>query len=246
MTTTVQGLGVELAVTERGQGPALVLVHGMADDAAGWTPIVEALAAEARVIAYDRRGYGGSEAPEPYGRTTVSEQAEDAAALVRGLDAAPAVLCGRDLGALVCLDLAKRHRSLVGAVALIDPPLFAFAAGATEALADERVALEQWLRDEGPGGAVERWLGARGAGAERVSRARPAAGAFFADYAALATWPVTRAELRALAVPAVILDSPGTPIHQREASAALARLLPEAELRPADDLPTALAAMLPR
>jgi 3-oxoadipate enol-lactonase len=246
VTTTVQGLGVELAVTERGQGPALVLVHGMADDAAGWTPIVEALAAEARVIAYDRRGYGGSEAPEPYGRTTVSEQAEDAAALVRGLDAAPAVLCGRDLGALVCLDLAKRHRSLVGAVALIDPPLFAFAAGATEALADERVALEQWLRDEGPGGAVERWLGARGAGAERVSRARPAAGAFFADYAALATWPVTRAELRALAVPAVILDSPGTPIHQREASAALARLLPEAELRSADDLPTALAAMLPR
>ena len=246
MSITVQGLGVELAVVERGQGPAVVLVHGMADDAAGWTPILEALADEARVIAYDRRGYGASGAPEPYGRTTVPEQAEDAAALVRALDAAPALLCGRDLGALVCLDLAKRYRPLVRAAALIDPPLLAFAPAATEALADERVALEQWLRDEGPGGAVERWLGARGAGADRMARARTAAGAFFADYAALATWPVTRAELRALAIPATILDSPAVPGYQREASAALARLLPDADHVPADDLPGALRDLLAR
>lgn len=246
MSKAVQGLGVELAVVERGQGPAVVLVHGMGDDAAGWAAVLEALAGEARAIAYDRRGYGGSEAPEPYGRTTVPEQAEDAAALVRALDAAPALLCGRDLGALVCLDLAKRHRSLVRAVALIDPPLLAFAPAATEALADERVALEQWLRDEGPAGAVERWLGARGADAERVARARAAARAFFADYAALATWPVTRAELRALAVPATILDSPAAPEYQREASAALARLLPDADHGAADDVPGAVRALLAR
>jgi pimeloyl-ACP methyl ester carboxylesterase len=176
----------------------------------------------------------------------VPEQAEDAAALVRALGAAPALVCGRDLGALVCLDLAKRHRSLVRAAALIDPPLLAFAPAATEALADERVALEGWLRDEGPGGAVERWLGARGAGAERVARARSAAPAFFADYAALATWPVTRAELRALTVPATILDSPAAPAYQREASAALAGLLPDADQGAADDVPGALRALLMR
>src|SRR2546423_13346399 len=118
----VPGLGVDLAVVERGAGPAVMLVHGMADDAAGWAAVAEALAPEARVIAYDRRGYGGSEAPEPYGRTTVAEQAEDTACLIGALDLAPAVLCGRDLGALVCLDLAKRHRAQVEAIALIDPP----------------------------------------------------------------------------------------------------------------------------
>src|SRR3954447_2853131 len=106
----VSGLGVELAVVVRGSGPAVVLVHGMADDASGWAAVAEPLASQARVIAYDRRGYGESEAPEPYVQTTVAEQTEDAACLIAALDAAPAVVCGRDLGALVGLDLAKRHR----------------------------------------------------------------------------------------------------------------------------------------
>jgi pimeloyl-ACP methyl ester carboxylesterase len=239
----VPGLGVELAVEVRGSGPAVVLVHGMADDAAGWAPVAEPLAAQARVIAYDRRGYGGSEAPEPYVRTTVAEQAEDAACLIGALDAAPAVACGRDLGALVCLDLAKRHRSRVAALALIDPPLFAFAPAATEALASERVLLETWLRDHGPAGAVERWLGARGAGADRVARAGPAASAFFADYGAVATWPVTRAELRALDVPVAVLDSPQVPPYQRQASAALVELLPRARPGSAHDLPAVLRSL---
>src|SRR2546429_7715168 len=104
----VDGLGVELAVAERGSGPAVVLVHGMADDAAGWAPVAESLAGEARAIAYDRRGYGGSGAPEPYGSTPVAEQAEDAAALVRGLEAAPAPLRRRDPRALACPDVPQR------------------------------------------------------------------------------------------------------------------------------------------
>ena len=72
----------------------------------------------ARVIAYDRRGYGASGAPEPYEGTTVEEQAEDAAALLRALDAAPAVVFGDGFGALVALDLVKRHAALVRAVVL--------------------------------------------------------------------------------------------------------------------------------
>jgi len=246
VTTLVDGLGVELAVTERGSGPAVVLVHGMADDAAGWAPLAESLAGEARAIAYDRRGYGGSGAPEPYGSTTVAEQAEDAAALVRGLEAVPAVLCGRDLGALVCLDVAKRHRALVRGLVLIDPPLYAFSPAATEVLAGERGALEQWLRDDGPAGAVERWLETRGAGADRAARARARPGAFFADYAALATWPVTRAELRALDVPTTLVESPDAPAHLDAAVQALADLLPDADRAPADDVAGAIHALLAR
>jgi pimeloyl-ACP methyl ester carboxylesterase len=247
VVTTVQGLGVELAVTERGSGPAVVMVHGMADDAAGWAPLAESLAGEARAIAYDRRGYGASGAPEPYGSTTVPEQAEDAAALVRGLEAAPALLCGRDLGALVCLDVAKRHRALVRGLVLIDPPLYAFSPAATEALAGERVALERWLRDDGPAGAVERWLGTRGgAGADRVARARARPVAFFADYAALATWPVTRAELRALDVPTPLVESPAAPPHLDAAVQALADLLPDADRVPAADVAGAIHALLAR
>jgi pimeloyl-ACP methyl ester carboxylesterase len=237
MTPVVEGAGVALAYEQRGDGPTVLLVHGIADDAAGWRELGEQLAPVARAIAYDRRGYGASGAPEPYERTTVEEQAEDAAALLRALDAAPAVLCGRDFGALVCLDLCKRHANLVRAAAVIDPPLFAFVPAATEALASQRQALEQALRDGGPEHAVEAYLGDGPAvSPQRVVRARAAHGAFFADYGGLASWPVTRGELRSLAMPMAVACSATAPAPVRAAADALAALVPAAERLDGDDV----------
>ncbi|MEA2421871.1 MAG: hypothetical protein QOF55_970, partial [Thermoleophilaceae bacterium] len=68
---TVEGGGVALAYDERGDGPPAVLVHGTATDRSVWRETVEALGEGARAIAYDRRAYGDSGAPEPYGGTTV-------------------------------------------------------------------------------------------------------------------------------------------------------------------------------
>jgi 3-oxoadipate enol-lactonase len=56
MAPIVEGAGVELSVVERGSGTPVLLIHGLASDAAAMAPVAEALAAEARVIAYDRRG----------------------------------------------------------------------------------------------------------------------------------------------------------------------------------------------
>jgi pimeloyl-ACP methyl ester carboxylesterase len=242
----VEGAGVPLACFERGSGPAVLLVHGMADRAAGWDDTAEALAAGARTIAYDRRGYGGSGAPEPYERTTVEEQAEDAAALLRSLDAVPALVCGRDFGALVCLDLCKRHAGLVRAAVLLDAPVLQFSAAAAETLSDERVALEQALRDGGPGRAVDAWLDARGEPAEspRRTRARTDHAGFFADYGGLASWPVTRAELRALAMPLAVLTSPEASGPIREAADALAGLVPAARRLEAADPDAAIRVLL--
>ena len=97
---SVEGAGVELAYEERGEGAAVLLVHAIGGRPDAWPDV------PARVIAYDRRGYGGSGAPEPYARTTVEEQAEDAAAVLAALDAVPAVIAGEGVGALVALDLA--------------------------------------------------------------------------------------------------------------------------------------------
>src|SRR3954471_23551811 len=106
---TLEGAGVELAYSERGAGAPAVIVHGMASDALAWAPLAERLAqAGARAVAYDRRGYGASGAPEPYVAPPVQEQAEDAAALIAGLDAAPALLVGDGFGALVVLELLVR------------------------------------------------------------------------------------------------------------------------------------------
>lgn len=241
---TVEGAGVELNVTERGRGPAVLLVHGLASDAEAMAPMADALAgAGARVLAYDRRGYGASGAPVPYAGTTVEEQAEDAAALLRALGGAPAVVAGDGLGALVALDLAKRHRTLVAGAALADPPLFAFVPQATEELAAQRADIEDAVRSGGPEAGVERWLGGRVSG-RALERARAAYGAFFADFAGLASWPVTRRELRGLAVPAVVVTGPSSARHVVAAADALAALLPDARRAGDGDLGAAAVALL--
>jgi 3-oxoadipate enol-lactonase len=243
MARSVEGAGVALNVDERGSGPAVLLIHGLASDAQALAPIAEALSAQARAIAYDRRGYGASEAPQPYHGTTVQEQAEDAAALLRALDAAPALVVGDGFGALVALDLAKRHRALVAGAVLSNPPLFMFVPEATEQLAAQRAQLEDAMRAGGPEAGVEAWLGGRVDG-EALARARAAHGAFFADYAGLASWPASRRELRALDVPAVVLTGPWSPPHIVAAAEALAGLLPDARRADDGDLVAAARSLL--
>lgn len=222
-----------LAHTERGDGPAVLLVHGMGTSAAVWAPEAEALAPEARVLLPDRRGYGATPAPEPYGATTATEQAEDLAALLRATDAAPAVAAGADFAALAVLDLVQRHRDLVRAAVLVDPPVFALVPEATEALTAEKVALEERLRDDGPRAAMEAWLG-------RATDASPIA--FFADWTGLATLQVSRRELRTLEVPVAVVTTARAPAHVRAAAAALLPLLPRG--RAADDVVAAVRALL--
>lgn len=239
MSARAEGAGVELAYVERGDGPAVLLVHGIAADAAGMAPVVDALAGEARVIAYDRRGYGGSGAPEAYHGTTVHEQTEDAVALLRGLRAQPALVAGEGFGALVALDLLTRHAGLVRGAVLSDPPVYQFVPEATEALAAQRVVLEEALRHGGPEAAVEAWLGGRVAD-DALARARAAHRAFFADLGGLATLPVTRAQLRAVAVPVVVVTHPMAPRPIVGAADAVAGLIPDARRTVGDDLAAAI------
>jgi pimeloyl-ACP methyl ester carboxylesterase len=243
MAPSVEGAGVALNVVERGSGPAVLLVHGIASDAQALGPVAEALASQARVIAYDRRGYGDSGAPEPYHGTTVEEQAEDAAALLRALGPGPALVCGDGFGALIALDLAKRHRPLVAGAVLSNPPLFMFVPEATEQLAAQRAELEEAMRVGGPEAGVEAWLAGRVEG-EGLERAKAAHRAFFADYAGLASWPASRRELRALDVPAIVLTGPWSPPHIVAAAEALAGLLPDVERATDGDLVAAVLRLL--
>jgi 3-oxoadipate enol-lactonase len=236
MASTVEGAGVELAYECDGSGVPVLLVHDIASDRHA-LPAVHG----ARTIRYDRRGYGDSGAPEPYAGTTVMEQAEDAVALLRALDAAPAVVAGHGFGALVALDLAIRHGSLLRAAVLSDPPLFAFVREANEELAEQRRVLQDSMATGGPDAAVEAWLGGR-ADPAALARAKASHGAFFADYAGLASLAVKRAELRGLAVPLTVLTGPRTPWHVVRAAEAVNALVPGAERREDGDLAAAAAA----
>lgn len=243
----VEGAGVALHYRSRGEGPAVLLVHGMGSDAHAWEPVAEQLEAHGRrAIALDRRGYGDSGAPEPYAATTVQEQAEDVAALLGAVcpDEAPALLVGDGFGALVVLELLVRRPGLARAAVLADPPLHAFVPAATAALADERTLLEAGLREGGPAAAVLAWLGEAvvATGAERAQRAVAAQVGFFADYAGQSSWSPSRGELRAISVPVAVVTGPGTPEHIVAGADAVARLVPGAKrLHDGDVVDAALA-----
>jgi 3-oxoadipate enol-lactonase len=94
----------------------VVLSHALGCDLTMWDGLANALSLENRVIAYDHRGHGASDAPPgPY---TMEGLADDAARLLRELDTGPVVWVGLSMGGMVGQELALRHPSLVRALVL--------------------------------------------------------------------------------------------------------------------------------
>lgn len=234
LAATVVVGGVDLACRQTGEGPPLLLLHETGACAEVWLPLAAELARDTRAIAFDRRGWGGSSAPEPYLRTTVEEQGEDAAGVLAELGTERALACGSGLGAVVALDLLCRRPGLLRGAVLIEPPLLAFLPDATEGLSSDRLTIEQALRDGGVAGAVELYMSGGlpflGPGAERIpepasnaARARPLS--LFAELAAVPDWAVRPAQLRAVETRSLIVTGDSTPELLREAAVQLAARL---------------------
>ena len=100
--------GVELSVTDRGEGLPLVLLHGVSMSAAYFHPVIDPLiAAGYRVIVPDLRGHGRS--PHVEGGHTVGQYADDIDALLTTLGIDRCVLVGWSMGNLVAWELMLRH-----------------------------------------------------------------------------------------------------------------------------------------
>jgi pimeloyl-ACP methyl ester carboxylesterase len=110
-----QVVGTTLHYELRGDGPLVVLTHGLGSDLDYWTPHLDALAAHNRVLVWDLRGAGGS--GKPAGPYDASLFACDLAALLDHLDEAAAHLVGHSGGGVVsqrfALDFPSRTRGLV-------------------------------------------------------------------------------------------------------------------------------------
>jgi pimeloyl-ACP methyl ester carboxylesterase len=129
-TRTVNG--VRLYCEEHGTGASILCIHGGGSTALMWGDAVRELARLGRVIAYDRHGCTRSERPEPYERTSVAEQADDAAALIDALAAAPAAIIGRSYGGAVAIELALRHPDRVRALVLLEGDALSLSPAALE------------------------------------------------------------------------------------------------------------------
>ena len=99
-----------------GEGPPLILVHGLGGAAANWTELAPLLVPNHRLLVPDLPGHGGSEAlPAVSG---LEPFADRVAALAAREGMLPAPVVGHSLGGAVVLRLALRHPDAVSAVVL--------------------------------------------------------------------------------------------------------------------------------
>lgn len=160
-----------LHVVHRGDGPDVVLVHGSASDADGWTTLFASAAGALSLWTYDRRGTDRS--PLPPGRVaySVADHARDLLALLDGSVGGPAVVIGSSFGAVVALAAARIDPAWFRGLVLCEPPLPAHetAPPVPDAFMDELLR----VRDAESGEAAGRFFLRRVLGAEAYAAMRP-------------------------------------------------------------------------
>jgi 3-oxoadipate enol-lactonase len=109
--------GVTLAVEVRGEGPAVLFVHGYPFDRSIWSHQIAALDGYRR-IAPDLRGMGASDAPDL--GYSMEIYAADLAALLDVLGADEIVLCGLSMGGYIAFEFLRRWRARVRGLVLMD------------------------------------------------------------------------------------------------------------------------------
>jgi pimeloyl-ACP methyl ester carboxylesterase len=114
--------GLRVHYQQVGEGPDVVMVHGITGNLAVWhLHIVPALADRFRMLTYDLRGHGLTETP-PSGYSP-DGMAEDLLDLLDALEVERPVVIGHSYGADVALYLAARHPERVSEVIAIESAL---------------------------------------------------------------------------------------------------------------------------
>lgn len=103
-----------------GRGTPLVLVHGFACGIRSWDPQVSALSKKFRVITYDVRGFGISEAPRDPAQYSQALSVADLAGLLDHLKIRRAFVGGLSMGGNIALNFALTHPKRVQGLIVAD------------------------------------------------------------------------------------------------------------------------------
>jgi 3-oxoadipate enol-lactonase len=98
--------------------PALLFSNSLGSDLRIWDPMVPQLVSDFRLIRYDTRGHGLSEAPPP--PYSADELARDIVGLLDALEIKQAVVCGLSVGGVIAQQLAIGYPERVRALVLCD------------------------------------------------------------------------------------------------------------------------------
>ena len=113
--------GGEIAVSLLGNGPALVLLHGITSTGAAWGSVAGQLAADFQLIAIDHRGHGQSFKPEQ--GYLLTDYAADLDAILGHFGLDRPLIMGHSLGGMVALEWAIGQPDRAAALVIEDSPM---------------------------------------------------------------------------------------------------------------------------
>lgn len=133
-TSPTGGAPETLCARSAGDGPPVLLLHGLVGSSRYWNSSYDDLARRHRLIIPDLLGFGRS--PKPASDYSPDRHVEAVIALLDelGVDA-PAVVGAHSAGSILALRLAWRHPDRVAAVVAFGPPLYPDERAAREHLA---------------------------------------------------------------------------------------------------------------
>lgn len=115
--------GVKTHYVSLGQGPLVVLIHGIPEFWYSWRQQIVPLAkAGFRVVAIDQRGFNRSSKPVKREAYATHEIVEDVAAVIRQEGYTKAHIVGHDAGALVAWLFATLHPDLTDKLTILSVP----------------------------------------------------------------------------------------------------------------------------
>jgi 3-oxoadipate enol-lactonase len=107
MQSTVNGISINFEIDGPDNAPWLVLSNSLLTNLSMWDDQVAALKSSYRILRYDQRGHGGTQAtPGPYSFDLL---VADVIALLDMLGIKRAHFCGLSMGGMTALFLAQRH-----------------------------------------------------------------------------------------------------------------------------------------
>jgi pimeloyl-ACP methyl ester carboxylesterase len=119
-----------------GNGPRLLLIHGISSNGGGWDPVIDKLARHFSPVTVDLRGHGQSGKPES--GYLYDDYIGDIEKVLVALDMENPLIMGHSLGGIITLWWAARHPDQAKALVIEDSPL--------RSGEDFRPAFEEWLR----------------------------------------------------------------------------------------------------
>jgi 3-oxoadipate enol-lactonase len=136
--TKLIGPAPRIAVDHAGNGPLVIFLHGIGGNRSNWTEQVRHLSNHFTAVAWDARGWGGSDEYE--GELSFSDFAADLIRVMDHFSADRAHLIGLSMGGRISLDFYGRHPERVRSLVLT-----ASSAGMHEMM--EKAARQKFLDD---------------------------------------------------------------------------------------------------